>query len=174
MGLWEQFLAWLHPPAIKQITIWHPPYTQANQKAFLTMIAVSEGTEKLGNNGYNVLFGGELFTNYADHPRKEVFIPRLGIETSAAGRYQIEKGTFDFYKKKLDLVDFSPKSQDTIALALIADHCALDDVNCGRVEKAVAKCSSVWASFQGSKAGQPTNSVGVLIASFKSAGGKLA
>ena len=39
-----------------------------NLKAFLTMIAESEGTQRLGhNNGYDVLVGGTLFKG-KEHP----------------------------------------------------------------------------------------------------------
>ena len=44
------------------------------RKAFLDMLAWSEGTttdvRKSGNHGYDVIVGGELFTDYSDHPRK--------------------------------------------------------------------------------------------------------
>ena len=45
-------------------------------KAFLDMLAWSEGTDngrqKTRNHGYDVIVGGELFTDYSDHPRKLV------------------------------------------------------------------------------------------------------
>ena len=61
-----------------------------NLKAFLDMLAWSEGTSTVAgsDNGYNVIVGGSLFKGYADHPRKLVDIPRLGIKSTAAGRYQ--------------------------------------------------------------------------------------
>ena len=44
------------------------------RKAFLDMLAWSEGTDngrqKTRNHGYDVIVGGELFTDYSDHPRK--------------------------------------------------------------------------------------------------------
>ena len=44
---------------------------EANRKAFLDMIAFSEGTIKYGDqNGYNVIVGGILFDSYKDHPRR--------------------------------------------------------------------------------------------------------
>ena len=35
-----------------------------NLKAFLDMIAVSEGTQDHGDDGYNVIVGGDLFEGY--------------------------------------------------------------------------------------------------------------
>ena len=46
------------------------------RKAFLDMLAWSEGTDngrqKTRNHGYDVIVGGELFTDYPDHPQKLV------------------------------------------------------------------------------------------------------
>ena len=46
------------------------------RKAFLDMLAWSEwtdnGRQKTRNHGYDVIVGGELFTDYSDHPRKLV------------------------------------------------------------------------------------------------------
>ena len=46
------------------------------RKAFLDMLAWSEGTDngrqKTRNHGCDVIVGGELFTDYSDHPRKLV------------------------------------------------------------------------------------------------------
>ena len=45
------------------------------RKAFLDMLAWSatdNGRQKTRNHGYDVIVGGELFTDYSDHPRKLV------------------------------------------------------------------------------------------------------
>ena len=45
------------------------------RKAFLSMLAWSEGTDngrQKTDIGYDVIVGGELFTDYSDHPRKLV------------------------------------------------------------------------------------------------------
>ena len=61
------------------------------RKAFLDMLAWSEGTDngrlKTRNHGYDVIVGGELFTDYSDHPRKLVTLnPKL--KSTGAGRYR--------------------------------------------------------------------------------------
>ena len=47
------------------------------------MLAWSEGTDngrqKTRNHGYDVIVGGELFTDYSDHPRKLVTLTRNQI-----------------------------------------------------------------------------------------------
>ena len=53
------------------------------RKAFLDMLAWSEGTDngrqKTRNHGYDVIVGGELFTDYSDHPRKLVTLNKTQI-----------------------------------------------------------------------------------------------
>lgn len=147
----------------------------SNLTAFLDTIAYSEGTDKPGqpslDRGYDVLVGGALFSGYADHPRKLVDLPRLGIKSTAAGRYQILARFYDAYKKQLGLPDFSPASQDKIAIQLIRECKALDDVNAGRVAEALAKCKSRWASLPGAGYGQHEHKVETLVSIFKQKGG---
>ena len=86
------------------------------RKAFLDMLAWSEGTDngrqKTRNHGYDVIVGGELFTDYSDHPRKLVTLnPKL--KSTGAGRYQLLSW---WDASQLGLKDFSPKSQDAVAL----------------------------------------------------------
>ena len=61
------------------------------RKAFLDMLAVGgidNGRQKTRNHGYDVIVGGELFTDYSDHPRKLVTLnPKL--KSTGAGRYQL-------------------------------------------------------------------------------------
>ena len=79
------------------------------------MLAWSEGTDngrqKTRNHGYDVIVGGELFTDYSDHPRKLVTLnPKL--KSTGAGRYQLLFPLVGCHRKQLGLKDFSPKSQD--------------------------------------------------------------
>lgn len=148
--------------------------TDSNRKAFLDMLAISEGTYGKGDNGYNVLVGGGFFEGYADHPRISVFIPKLGIHSTAAGRYQLLARYFDAYKAKLDLPDFSPSSQDAIALQQITERKALDAIDDGRVTEAIMLCSPIWASLPGAGYGQHENSFATLKQAFIDQGGTLA
>jgi len=146
-----------------------------NLKAFLDMIAYSEiGVKLLGSsdNGYNVLVGGSLFEGYADHPRKLINI-RPGLASTAAGRYQLLARYFDPYKKQLGLPDFSPESQDAIAIQQIKECKALPDIEAGYIDIAIAKCAHIWASLPGAGYGQYENNKQRLIAVYKQFGGSV-
>ncbi len=145
-----------------------------NQQAFLDMIAVSEGTAGLGDHGYNVLVGSIygkplLFKSYADHPR----IYNKQFNSTAAGRYQLLMRYYDAYKKSLNLPDFSPDSQDAIALQQIKECKAFPDIEAGRFVQAVDKCKKIWASLPGAGYGQHENKIEKLQAAYQSAGGTI-
>lgn len=143
-----------------------------NRKAFLDMIATSEGTINLGDNGYNVVVGGTLFDSYTDHPRQLVRLnPKLS--STAAGRYQLLARYYDSYKKSLDLPDFSPDSQDQIALQQIKECRAIADIDLGHFDEAVRKCAHIWASLPGAGYGQHENSLSKLRAAYTAAGGTI-
>jgi muramidase (phage lysozyme) len=145
---------------------------RGNRGAFLDMISKSEGTADIPNSddGYRVLVGGTTFEGYADHPRIRVKLNDR-LYSTAAGRYQILARIFDYYKALLTLPDFSPESQDRIALKLIRECHALEDVEMGRFETAVEKCKSRWASLPGSGYGQHENSIDKLKLAYQEAGG---
>jgi muramidase (phage lysozyme) len=144
-----------------------------NLKAFLDMIAHSEGTLGRGDDGYNVLVGGKLFDGYADHPRKVVDLGR-GLKSSAAGRYQILARYYDAYKKLLRLENFGHGAQDAIAIQMIKEQGALADVELGRFDQAVEKCKNIWASLPAAGYGQHENTLADLKAAYTKAGGTLA
>jgi muramidase (phage lysozyme) len=149
-----------------------------NLKAFLDTIAYSEIGESLlqvSDNGYDVIVGSTaerpiLFNSYADHPRRLMTVN--GLQSTAAGRYQILKRYFDFYKSMLKLKDFSPASQDAIATQMLRECKALQDIEAGEVEHAVVKCSSRWASLPGAGYYQHENKMADLVNAYFKAGGK--
>lgn len=154
-----------------------------NRQAFLDAIAWSEiGQEMLDDpqtdNGYKVIVGSRpgsliLMDSYADHPRKAIRINPT-LYSTAAGRYQLLARYYEPYKKLLNLPDFSPASQDAIALQQIKERRALEDVDAGRFEQAVLKVSNIWASLPSSGYGQHENTMSKLAEAYKAAGGTFA
>jgi|GEM_PF-1007526 lysozyme len=150
-----------------------------NVRAFLDMIAFSEGTS--GPDGYRYMFGypqnpERLITSYADHPRQYFSFTNSRnqtLKTSAAGRYQFLASTWDALKSKLGLQDFSPASQDLGAIELIRERGALNDVKNGRIASAITKCAPTWASLPGAGYAQPERKQSDLIAAYTAAGGQL-
>ena len=129
---------------------------RARVKSFQDLIGWSEGTTtiKASEGGFNVIVGGELFHDYSDHPRVLVDIPRYNIKSSASGKYQILERYWDHYSKQLGLKDFSPKNQDRYAMNMFREVGALEDIEEGRIEEAIKKCASRWASFPSAGYGQ--------------------
>ena len=143
------------------------------RKAFLDMLAWSEGTDngrqKTRNHGYDVIVGGELFTDYSDHPRKLVTLkPKTQIN-----RRRTLPASFPLvycHRKQLGLL-FSPKSQDAVALQQIKERGALPMIDRGDIRQAIDRCSNIWASLPGAGYGQFEHKADSLIAKFSEAGG---
>lgn len=149
------------------------------RKAFLDMIAYSEGTDNgrqpTKDRGYDVIVGGKLFSDYSKHPGVYVKL-NAKLTSSAAGRYQILEKFAKHYMKQLGLPDFGPTSQDKIALQLIRECKALDDIDEGRIHQAIYKCRSRWASFPpppgaGKLYNQRAESIDKMLDIFKKSGG---
>lgn len=146
-----------------------------NLAAFLDMLAFSEIGERLlkaSDDGYNVIVGGSMFESYVDHPRKKVDLPRLSFISTAAGRYQVLMRYYDAYKEQLHLTDFSPLSQDQIAIQLIKECRALDEIEAGLFGKAVDLVKSRWASLPGAEYNQHEQKLDKLRKVYLNCGGK--
>ena len=131
-----------------------------NVRKFLDLIAHTEGTER---NGYRTAFGGGSLSSLSDHPRYlKTFKQKNGKTntTSAAGRYQFLRGTWDGLARQYGLKDFGPKSQDIAAVALLAQNGALGRILKGDMQGAVRKAGPTWASLPTAPASysQPTKS----------------
>lgn len=163
----------------------------ANCKAFLDMIAYSEGTDSRG--GYRCIFndaaGPNLFYDFSDHPRiAKRFRSATGamLWTTAAGRYQFmavsplpngattKVDTWDRIKAKLGLPDFSPANQDAAALELIDEAGGLAYVRAGKFDEAVSKVRGIWASLPGAGYGQPEQKLASLRNIYQQRGGYVA
>lgn len=163
-----------------------------NMKAYLDMLSVSEGTATSPATkcqGYDVIVTGvdgkpEIFTDFTRHPfvappggvrRLAKVINRAGLLSTAAGRYQILAGIAGYYMTMLGLKDFSPASQDAIAMQLIRECHATVLIDAGRFTAAATACRSRWASLPGAGyPGQPEQKMATLQNAYVAAGGTLA
>ncbi|MES2587025.1 MAG: glycoside hydrolase family 104 protein [Pseudomonadota bacterium] len=137
------------------------------------MIGVSEGTstcKATKHDGYDVIVGGGTFTDFSNHPHILVKLNDR-LSSTAAGRYQLLGKYFDAYKVQLSLHDFSPASQDAIALQQIKECHALEDIEAGRFTSAVQRCAHIWASLPGANYGQHENKIEALKTAYTNAGG---
>jgi len=144
----------------------------------LDTIAYSEGTSTsphTKNDGYNIIVSGvdghHEFTDYSDHPlvgKPGIVIRREPLlVSSAAGRYQLLAKYWPHYKEVLHLPDFSPLSQDRVALQQIKECRATQNILEGNIEVAIAKLRNIWASFPGNGYGQGGKSMAALVERFR-------
>lgn len=131
-----------------------------NVRKFLDLISYTEGTQ---GNGYRTAFGGGRLNSLNDHPRYSKSFKQLNGKTnttSAAGRYQFLKSTWDGVARQYGLRDFSPHSQDLGAIALLIGRGALAPLLKGDWQTAVRKSGREWASLPTAPASysQPTKS----------------
>lgn len=161
-----------------------------NIVAFLDMIAASEidaWTREHSDDGYNVLVGSRgpidnrkgsnpphmiparllTFPSYATHPN----ILNRELNSTAAGRYQLLSRYYEPYRRLLGLADFSPVSQDLIAIQQIRERHALGLIASGQIMAAIHACSSIWASLPGNDYGQHQNDRMTLVSAYQRAGG---
>jgi len=132
-----------------------------NAQKMLNLIASAEGVK----HGYNTIFGNERFSNLSAHPNVLKRFKQTDGKvnyTTAAGRYQFLKPTWDSVSRQYGLTDFSPRNQDLGALALIKRRGALNDVLKGDYRSAVNKLGKEWASLPSSTYAQPKKSWGQL------------
>lgn len=123
--------------------------------AILDLIAYTEGTDReIGKTkkGYDILYSFKTFSDFSDHPRK--VIKSGGISSSAAGRYQILTGTWDWIQKRLKKTgfkpfpSFAPEYQDQAALFLIdAKKNSIKAVDDKNLDEFLDVCSWEWASL---------------------------
>jgi muramidase (phage lysozyme) len=145
-----------------------------NVSAFLMAIADAEG------GGYDFKYGAVKgrrndpwrFSDYSTHPG-----PGFG-GTTAAGMYQITKDTWQQHGiDAMGLNDFSPKTQDLIAVELLRSVGVIEKIQAGNITDGLAKASRKWAALpQGPGLAnqyprQPYMKYGDFIANYERHGG---
>ncbi len=146
---------------------------KANVKAFIGAIAVAEGGD------YNLKFGGVKgkkndkwqFADYSTHPGAG-----SDGKTTAAGMYQINKDTWKEMGGKMGLSDFSPDTQDLIAVEILRSIKVVDNIVEGDINTALKAASRRWAALpqgpnEGGRYAQPFMKYDEFAATYKRLGG---
>lgn len=144
---------------------------EPNVAAFLRALRLGEGTKD--DAGYRRIVGGGMADSLADHPRKMVWLPRYGVNSSAAGAYQFLGKTWDGLVRQYGFPSFEPQWQDAGAVGLIIGRKALDAVRRGDIRAAIALCRNEWASLPGSPYGQRTEAMDAVLLEYRKWGGTL-
>ena len=114
--------------------------------------------------GLGVLWGADVATCYI-RPQRYTY------EFIEKSDYFTLSFLEETYRKQLALPDFSPLSQDRLAIQLIRERGALDDIRAGRIERAISRCRNIWASLPGAGYGQREHSLEKLVTVWRTAGG---
>lgn len=144
-----------------------------NVKAFIGAISQAEGGD------YDLKYGGVKgkkkdpwkFSDFSTHPG----VGADGV-TTAAGMYQINKKTWKEMGDKMGLADFSPGTQDLLAVEILRTIGVVDKIKDGDIASALSAASNRWAALpQGpGKPGrykQPFVSYEDFAGSYKKLGG---
>jgi muramidase (phage lysozyme) len=156
-------------------------------RAFLALICWAEGTNAGGRDPYRVVYGyGHTLQDLSDHPAitgewagkqlPPTYCRRAGLKpgckSTAAGAYQITRPTWTdaalrrFYTPR----DFSPAEQDAFCWYAICRSIEVPAlVGVGRIEPAIVRASSRWASLPKSTSGQPKKSMAQCLAFYRQA-----
>jgi muramidase (phage lysozyme) len=118
-----------------------------NVKAFLDTLAKVEGGDYHAKFGYGWATGWKsgkwTFSDESTHPG-----PGYGGSTTASGRYQITKATWsELSIKAMGLSDFSPGTQDLIAVELLRNVSAIEPLIGSDLKTAVGKASKKWEAL---------------------------
>jgi muramidase (phage lysozyme) len=115
-----------------------------NVSAFLKAIAEAEG------GGYDFKYGAIKgkrndpwrFSDFSTHPG-----PGFGGSTTAAGMYQITIATWRQHGGKMGLTDFSPTTQDLIAVEILRSLRIIDKIRSGDIAGAIGPAARTWAAL---------------------------
>ncbi len=146
-------------------------------KAFLDTIAYSEGTSTsplTQNDGYDVIVTGingpSIFTDYSKHPFEDGGMVTVRavplLQSTAAGRYQLLARYWRVYKVQLGLTDYSPASQDAVAIQQMKERGAIDYIEADNPQVAIEACSNIWASFPGNDYQQGGKNMAELLEKY--------
>ena len=119
-----------------------------NVKAFLKLIRYAEHGSDSDRVYYKLYGGRKEFTDTSKHPLEEP-IEAWGHKSTAAGAYQILYSTWKQAKNEGAATDFTPGSQDRVAIWIMQKSGAMRFVIDGKVEEAIAHLRLQWTSLPG-------------------------
>lgn len=148
-----------------------------NVQAFLKAIALAEG------GGYDFKYGAVhgrrndpwRFTDFSTHPGAG-----RGGRTTAAGMYQETRPTWLEMSARMGLDDFSPETQDLVAVEILRTIGAIEAILRGDLAGALDKASLRWSSLPRGKGRpgryppQPSIAFDTFESHYRTAGGTLA
>lgn len=151
--------------------------THPNVAAFLKAIAVAEG------GAYDFKYGALKgrsndrwrFTDTSTHPG-----PGIDGKTTAAGMYQITRPTWQHHGGKLGLTDFSPRTQDLIAVEILRSLGVIDAIKVGEIAEVMPRVARIWAALPmgpGLRNHYPPQryvSFDTFLSTYRAAGGSIA
>jgi muramidase (phage lysozyme) len=140
-----------------------------SRSAFLKLLRFCE-FGRLDDQDYFTLYGFSKFTDQSTHPDQVFVVGKhkdgSNITSSPAGAYQIVFSTYSDAERAGVVSDFTPASQDKIALWLITHRGALTDIDAGKIASAIGKLNRVWVSLPGGS--HPKVSLARALALFQS------
>lgn len=113
----------------------------ANVIAFLRVIRAGESNQN--DDAYTLINGGGHFVDTSKHP----YAGQSAPPGKAAGAYQFIPHTWAALAAEYGFTGFTPAEQDEGAVALIAEHGALDSVKAGYVAEACSLLKTTWVSL---------------------------
>src|SRR5262249_44484698 len=127
------------------------------QKALHNSIAFAEGTKGHGKDGYNIAFSYRKFGSCSRHP--DLHICSGALCSTAAGRYQFLKGTWDRVAPAIKAKSFEPEFQEKGTRYLITKvrKVAVPPkraLTATEFSNAMKKLSYEWASLPPGRYGQ--------------------
>jgi RHS repeat-associated protein len=118
---------------------------ELNRRSLLGLLRRAE------DGAYNKRIGGDTFEGNEHPGGRKLYFRSLKkyVYVSPAGAYQITEPTYKGYKDKNIVNDFSPQSQDRIAIGIIDAYHAREEVEAADVAGASALLKEQWSSLPG-------------------------
>lgn len=145
-------------------------YADPRVRAVLGVIRDAEGTSKY-QDAYRVGGGGAITLQDLSTPQfnRWGFTEKTGKKnvSTATGAYQFLRGTWGGLQQRYGLRDFSPRSQDLAAIALLKESGAIPYILKGDYFGGLNKAKRIWASLPGAGYNQQERSVDFLRKSLE-------